>query len=201
MKKLVCGVGINDADYNVYQCGVIDGKKAVLWSCPFYNRWLDMMKRCYSKNYQLKQKQTSYIGSSVCDDWIYFSKFKAWMIEQDWEGKQLDKDILNPGNRVYSPETCVFIDQTVNLFLTERAAVRGEWPIGVSLIKATGRFKAACSSFVSGGKEYLGTFANPEDAHKAWLECKRKLAQLLAAQQTDERVAKALIDRYENYSN
>jgi glutaredoxin 1 len=37
------------------------------------------------------------------------------------------------------------------------------------------------------------------EAHQAWLKCKQEVALEFAAEQTDPRVAKALIDRYENY--
>lgn len=40
-----------------------------------------------------------------------------------------------------------------------------------------------------------------ELAHKAWLQYKLEQARILATKQTDVRVAKALIDRYENYHN
>lgn len=52
-KKLVFGVGINDADYNVYKTGIVDGKQTVLWICPFYRKWKDMMMRCYSESWLL----------------------------------------------------------------------------------------------------------------------------------------------------
>lgn len=193
MTGTVFGVGINDADYQVskYQGG------KVLWRCPFYVKWKDMLKRCYRDSY--KEMNPTYTECSVCDDWIYFSKFKSWMIEQDWEGKQLDKDLLLRGNKVYSPDTCVFIDNKVNTFLIERNASRGDWPIGVS---ASGkRFSAYCRVLGKNGNEYLGKFDSPEEAHRAWLRFKLLQARILAAEQTDERVANALVDRYENYGN
>ena len=56
------------------------------------------------------------------------------------------------------------------------------------------------TSLLSGKRESLGLFSTAEDAHKAWLAHKLEKAYILAAEQLDERVAKALIDRYENYS-
>lgn len=194
-KKLVRGVGTNDADYVVRRfetIGYENGKQKqkLVWECPFYRRWCSMLKRCYEWG-------TSYIGCHVCEEWLTFSNFKAWVEKQDWEGKELDKDLLIKGNRVYSPETCVLVDKRVNLFLTERAASRGQWLIGVYWSKRGGKFRASCG--VDGKVKYLGLFDTELEAHKAWLAFKLEQARLLAVEQTDPRVAKALIERYENY--
>lgn len=37
--KLVCSIGINDADYKVHHYTVLDGKQKMVWRCPFYSRW------------------------------------------------------------------------------------------------------------------------------------------------------------------
>jgi hypothetical protein len=52
---------------------------------------------------------------------------------------------------------------------------------------------------VGSGTKHLGYFSTPEEAHQAWLKAKIELAKELAAEQTDPRIAKALINRYENY--
>lgn len=198
--KLVYGVGIMDADYVVkkFERWYENGKRKhkQIWICPFYEKWKDMLKRCYSEKYQ--ERCPTYKGCSVCQEWLTFSNFRAWMEQQDYEGKQLDKDILFPGNKVYSPETCVFVDQWVNLFLTERQNDRGEYMIGVHWRKDLSKFRANCNDG-SGKNKHLGYFTNEVDAHKAWLDCKLKLAYQLASEQTDPRTAKALIERYENY--
>ena len=194
--KLICGVGTNDAEYVVQEyttIGYTEGgkrKRKLVWKCPFYSRWSDMLNRCYSLKYQ--ERRPTYIGCSVCDDWLTFSNFKAWMETQEWEGKQLDKDILFHGNKVYSPETCVFVDREVNSFILERNSSRGQWMIGVNWDKSAKKFKARCN-------KHLGYFDTELEAHQAWLKCKQEVALELAAEQTDPRVAKALIDRYENY--
>lgn len=129
-------------------------------------------------------------------EWKTFSAFKAWMETQNWEGKQLDKDLLLHGNKVYGPERCVFIDRSVNMFMTESTRTRGEHPIGVYRVKSVGKFQAQCRNPFTERSEYLGNFSCPNEAHQAWLSRKRELAQELAALQTDPRVAKALVDRY-----
>ena len=61
---------------------------------------------------------------------------------QDWEGKCLDKDIIAPGSKLYSPETCSFVLQSTNNFVIASDATRGELPLGVDLLKRTGRYRA-----------------------------------------------------------
>jgi len=195
--KLVCGIGINDADYKVHHYTVLNGKQKLVWRCPFYSRWQSMLFRCYSKTAQLKNN--TYIGCSTVPEWHLFSNFKAWMETQDWEGKELDKDILFKGNKIYGPNTCGFVDQRVNSFMIECEANRGEWPVGVSRMKNKKKFSAHCRASCARINRFLGFFDTHEEAHKAWLAFKLEQAYILDAEQPDERVAKALIDRYENY--
>ena len=106
-RSLVFGVGVNDSDYNVM---IRKNKKQIL--CPFYRKWCDMLKRCYSLKWH-KQNPT-YIGCFVCPEWLYFSKFRLWMENQKWKGMELDKDLLVKGNRGYGPDTCCFIPKAIN---------------------------------------------------------------------------------------
>jgi len=202
-RKLVYGVGINDADYVVakYETINVNGKRKrkLVWECPFYRSWKSMLQRCYSP--KLQEKYPTYKGCSVSEEWLRFSNFKRWMEKQDWEYKQLDKDLLFECNKVYSEETCVFVTSMVNSFTTDSGASRGEWLIGVNWSKREGKFRSQCHNPLTKKREHLGYFTCEIEAHQAWLKCKLELAHLLAAEQTDERVAKALIDRYTNYSN
>lgn len=179
--KKVYGVGINDADYQTN-------------NCPIYWRWKGMLCRGYSK--KLKDKYTTYEDCSVCDEWLYFMTFRAWVVEQDWEGKQLDKDILLRGNKVYCPEYCVFVDRDVNTFITDSKGKRGEWPLGVSFQSARNKFRADCKAHTVRKTIYLGLFTCPQEAHQAWCRYKHSVALQLAELQTDTRVAEALRTRY-----
>lgn len=192
MKKLVCGVGINDADYVVQP--VIDGKQQI---CPFYKKWHSMLVRVYSP--KAKKHRLSYEGTSVCDEWLTFSNFKVWMETKDWKDKQLDKDILVYGNREYGPDVCCFVDNQTNNFILENTPVRGKYPIGVCFNKKLSKFMSSCMSVVTGKSEYFGLYNTAEEAHKAWLAFKLSQAHVLAERQTDTRVAQALISRYENW--
>ena len=200
--KLVYGVGINDADYVVKKMETIEvngvRKQRLVWECPYYRAWKDMLTRCYSSKFQ--EKKPTYIGCSVSEEWLRFSNFKRWMDKQDFEGKQLDKDLLFAGNKVYSGETCIFVTSTVNNFTTDRGNDRGEWLIGVNWNKRAGKFKSQCCNPFTEKQEHLGYFLCEKEAHKAWLSRKLEMAYLLAVEQTDERVAKALIERYTSYT-
>ena len=201
--RLVYGVGINDADYVVQEfesIGCVDGKqkRKQIWICPYYSVWKHMLERCYSSKYQ--DKYPTYIGCSVSEDWLTFSNFRSWMEKQDWEGKQLDKDLLFEGNKVYSADTCVFVTQMVNSFTIDRGNDRGEWLIGVCWHKGANKLMSRCSNPFTKKRENLGYFTSELEAHQTWLKRKLELAYELAAIQTDERVAKALIERYTNYN-
>ena len=198
-KKLVYGVGINNADYVVEkreESGYVDGKRKrrIVWKCPHYQAWVSMLARCYSTKFQ--ERSPTYAGCSVSEEWKTFSNFKEWMVTQDWQDKQLDKDLLIEGNKVYGPETCVFVSKIVNGFTTDCGAARGEWMIGVYWNKTAGKFQARCSNPFTKKLEHIGLFTCEVEAHEAWLKRKLELAHILAAEQSDPRVATAMIERY-----
>ena len=148
-RKLSYGVGINDADY--ITCRKIKGK----WlRCPFYQRWRNMLERCYSTKFH--NHHPTYKDCSVCEEWLTFSNFKAWMIKQDWKNKHLDKDLLIRGNKTYSTSACLFIPPQINTFLTNCETPISEHPKGVYLDKRRGKFQANCKTIT--GRKFLGYF-------------------------------------------
>ena len=197
-RKLVFGVGNNNAGYAVTKYGVVEvngvRKRKQVWICPYYRVWTEMLRRCYYDKAQ--ERNPTYRGCSVSEEWLTFSNFKAWMEKQEWEGLELDKDVLIPGNNVYDPETCVFVTRVVNMFTTDSGAARGKWLIGVSFDKEAEKFKSRCHNPFTSKREYLGYFTCEQEAHEAWRNRKLELANELAAIQTDPRVAEALINRY-----
>ncbi len=124
------------------------------------------------------------------------SSFKSWMETQDWEGKQLDKDLLFEGNRVYSPETCVFVTVLLMVFIVESDGIRGDYPIGVHFDKENMKFAAQCKDPFTKKQVNLGRYTCPQEAHLAWKKRKHELACKLAEEQTDERVANILRTKY-----
>lgn len=192
--KKVHGVGANDCGYPVSIFGTVSGKSRRLWMCPYYSTWCSMLNRCY--NTKTQARYPTYIGCTVAPEWLSFSAFRAWMLTQDWEGKHLDKDLLVIGNKLYSPEMCVFVPGKLNTFLNDCGSARGDWPVGVDLHKSSGKFRANCCNPLTGKREYLGLFGCPDSAREAWRARKHELALRYADQQTDPRIAQALRARY-----
>lgn len=191
MKKIY-GVGINDAGYVAEKKVRVDGGSKLIWYCPYYRTWKSILSRCYSG--ACHKRQPTYVGCTVVDEWKTFSNFKSWMETQDWEGKQLDKDLLVEGNKEYGPDTCVFVTRSVNSFMTDSKANRGDLPTGV--VRHQGKYQAHCSNPFAKKQEFLGTFSCPQEAHRAWKAKKAEHAIRLAEEQTDERVKRALLERY-----
>jgi hypothetical protein len=187
MEKLVYGKGDNDEDYP--KTKVLDGK--IVWRCPFYSRWIDMLTRAYSPNH--KKRFPTYKGTSVCTEWLKFSNFKKWMESKDWEDNELDKDILGV-SKVYSPETCVFVSQMINSFIIT-SGKNSKTMIGTTLHK-NGRFKARIKNPFIGKEEHLGYFKNELDAHTAWKRRKHELSFKVAETQSNPLITKALTTRY-----
>lgn len=168
-------------------------KEGVYVPCPFYRVWLSMRNRCVSSVY--KTKRPTYEIVTCCEDWKSSLNFKLWMQDQDWDGKCLDKDLLVVGNKLYSPETCLFISTVVNSFITDSKATRGDTLVGTSR-KKNGKFQSRCSNPFSKKVEHLGTFDDEMIAHLVWKKRKNELAWMLAELETDSRVKHALQTRY-----
>lgn len=165
-RSFVYGVGINDAPYKTT---IKIGDKKI--TCRYYKRWKEMLKRCYSKKCQ--QTQPYYKGCAVCDGWLTFSNFKSWMEKQDWEGKQLDKDILKPFNKLYSPDTCIFVSNSLNSIVTNIHFTKSELPLGVSVNKKSGNFVVYVNSNTT-SRRYLGSYSSLDEACCAYYEEKIK---------------------------
>ena len=166
VRSLVHGIGVNDASYMVRA----KDENGEYVTCPFYNIWMNMIKRCYSEVYQARRP--TYKGCTVADEWLSFSNFKHWMEKQDWQGKQLDKDIKKIDNKIYSPENCLFVTTRINCLFNDCGSAQGIYPVGVSFHKSTQKFIARCSR--NGKRIHLGVFSSPEEACKSYRAYKNK---------------------------
>lgn len=80
--------------------------------------WVAVVQRCYGPE---RESYKSYKDVSMTDEWLCFQNFASWFVKAIYfKGWVIDKDIIIPGNRVYGPDTCVFVPAKVNSFFTQR---------------------------------------------------------------------------------
>jgi len=173
------------------------GYKTVRVWCPYATTWRRLVERSTCSNFI--KHNPSYIGCSITSEWLRFSNFKKWVDSQpnkDWMNCHLDKDLLVRGNKLYSPETVVFVTHLVNTFITDNKASRGNTMIGVSISNQPRKYASLCRNPFTLKQERLGYFYTELEAHKAWQAKKHEYACRLADLQEDPRVADALRLRY-----
>lgn len=179
LRTSLYGIGINDADY-------------VTSDCPYYNSFSNMFMRCYSGAYH--KKNPTYIDCTVAPEWHAFSNFRRWMKNQDWKGKQLDKDIITPGNKEYSPGQCCFVSSAANGVLISH-------PLGKSLKgvnKLNGEiFYVQMSKY--GKRIKIGTYKSQEEAETGYRNAKAKHIREVAMTQEDPRVKQGLLRHADIY--
>lgn len=129
-----------------------------------YILWRNLIARCYDENIQ--SKRPTYKGCRVCKEWHNFTVFEEWFNKHYIDEYCLDKDILFKGNKLYSPKTCCFVPNEINVLFTKRQNRRGALPIGVTFSESKRRFRAEFSR--GSNKFYIGYFDTPEEAFFAY---------------------------------
>ena len=137
-------VWVNNEEYVDLQRGIMLVEELGRWQeyIPYitlksnaaYSIWNGIYIRCY------KEKN----GSYMCDLWLNDKdSFAEWWsseyYECDGESMAVDKDLLFPGNKEYSPKKCCIMPQTLNTMLSNCKKHRtGKWktakmdlPLGV----------------------------------------------------------------------
>ena len=87
-----------------------------------YNLWYGMLRRCYDTEQHKRSRGKSYADCEVCDRWFDYTNFaqdiallpgyEDWLHNDDY---CLDKDTINPGNRIYNPDNCCFVSRADNI--------------------------------------------------------------------------------------
>lgn len=173
MKK-VCGVGINDTDI----------KKREMLKC--YDAWKNMIQRCY--NPKIQEEYPTYGGCYVCEEWLLLSNYKKWYDTNYIENYHVDKDLLVLRNKVYSPQTCRFVPESINNLIIDSAKSRGDLMIGVtdySHYNKNNPFYATCNQFNSKTGKYkksrhIGYYSTELEAHEAYKLVKERTVKEVA---------------------
>ena len=159
------------------RCGILNvAKKDMLCNDDCSVVWRGIIMRCYSKAHH--EKHPSYIGCTVCDEWLTFSNFKKWYQEHYIEGFDIDKDILVKGNKVYSPQTCCFVPKEINVLFQREKERPNNLPQGVT--KLHRRYRACFRD------KMVGSFFTMEEANKAYINAKEDWIKTLADKYKDQ---------------
>lgn len=163
--KSVCGIGF-------YGVGEFSKKNFL----HMYDTWASMLKRCYSE--KTKGRDTYYKNVTVCDEWHNFQNFGKWYEENyPYDIKDikfnLDKDLLQIGvnNKIYSPNTCVFLPSSINSFLVNNQTNNNtSGYTGASYKTSMNKWVAQIRDFETGKYKHLGTFGTKEEAYVKYIE-------------------------------
>lgn len=167
-------------------------------SAPYVVKVTRSIQAWNSVTYRTKvdgKLQQGFITYKGCENhFIGYQEFTDWCQEQygymfkESNGYfwQLDKDILVPGNRIYSPETCMFVPCRVNNLLLTRQNFRGEYPLGV--YKHGTPTQPFTGRFSSEAKVKSRQFATVEQAHKFWQQ--GKIDSILKMADNDKEITK-----------
>ena len=175
-EKSVYGIGyLGEGDYKVRE----NGKHTRV-----YSTWHSMMQRCYDEKFH--EKKPTYIGCAVWEEWHNFQNFAEWYYnnyyEIEGERMHLDKDILVKHNKIYSPETCIFVPQTINNLFVKSDKSRGDSVIGTT--PHHGKYQVKCSLInPKTGKfkcEYLGLYDTQEKGFEVYKYYKEKNIKVVA---------------------
>lgn len=169
----------------VYDVGIIglekskDNNGKIIKS---YRHWSEMLRRSYSKKF--KEKNPTYKDVTCCEEWLLYSNFKKWYDENFYQIENeiidLDKDILQKGNKIYSPDTCVFVPHNINMLFTKNNSKRGDLPIGVSGYNR--KYVSRCSYDKNGIKinKHLGYYETTKQAFQSYKSFKEQLIRQVA---------------------
>jgi len=181
-KPRICGIGIDDSDYKTMLS--INGLKI---QCQYYRVWKQMIHRCYGKNSSAGTYKNCYVSTS----WLKFMNFREWMRVQQWEGKVLDKDLKVPGNKMYSPKTCMFVSNRINCLFTN---LERKYPRGVFLQQNHDIYFVSCTD-ENGDVKHIGHYKSMQKASNEYIKYKTKIINKICAKLTDIE----LINMLKNY--
>ena len=193
----------NVYDKSVYNVGVFgEGKYNRVDYLKLYNYWQRMLRRCYDP-YTLN-KDMSYIDCYVDEYFHNLQNFGVWFEDNYYEVNNelmcLDKDILFKNNKIYAPETCIFVPERINKLFIRNISSRNDLPIGVHFNSSKNRYVARCNTLKDGKEKRveIGSFKTVELAFRAYKEFKEGYIKIVADEYKN-RIPSRIYDAMYNY--
>tara|TARA_R100000353_G_scaffold171484_1_gene135914 strand:- start:41 stop:781 length:741 start_codon:yes stop_codon:yes gene_type:complete len=186
LRELCYGVGINDVMIPYFT------------ETKTWRTWSGIIRRSGKRDPNMHNYE-SYKDCTLDTKWYKLSAFKEW-IEQwdDYKNKEVDKDILIPGNLHYGPDTCLMVRRVVNAWFKPHFN-HGDLPRGVtwnSSWRKTGKGKPYRAQItpIGGKRTHLGYFDTIEEASAVFESERIKQIDILIETETDLKVKNAIIN-------
>lgn len=159
-----------------------------------YTIWHGIYNRCYKT--EQSNSGECYESATMCDKWLKSKDlFAEWYLsnyyECDGESIAVDKDLLNPGNKVYSPERCCILPQTINTILAnckKKHVNRLKWsepketlPLGVRQNISMKKYYGEITLCGTNNVIKLSYWDTPEEAFAEYKKIKQADVLLMAA--------------------
>lgn len=162
--------------------------------------WRNLLGRCYDTEH-VDYIRYGALGAAVKEEWKNFQGFCEFFSVHWSEGLRLDKDILIPSNKVYSPDTCAFVPTYVNNLIVHANGTKSNGlPLGVYRKKSTRKMVSELKHpyGVDIGGQNLGYYRTKEDAHKAYQIAKaERILEVLNRYKTEPFCDPRVIDALE----
>ena len=190
LRSLCYGVGINDVMIPYFT------------STRTWRTWSGIIRRTDNRDPKWinEQNKTSYVGCTLDSRWYKLSAFKEW-IEQwdDFENKEVDKDILIPGNKIYGPDTCLMVRPSVNAWFKPTKHGGGDLPRGVTWNNSWKKGRSpnpyrAQITPIGGKRTALGYYATAEEASAVFEKARKEQIKILIETETDPKVKNAMME-------
>ncbi|MEN3752517.1 hypothetical protein ABC733_06730 [Mangrovibacter sp. SLW1] len=119
---------------------------------------------------------TNYKDVTICDEWLNDKEaYYHWYLANMIEGWHLDKDILSGESKIYSPETCMFVPNEVNLMFRKKYSNSSLMYKGIMKNGTGYRMKSTFNGKSKNGK----THHTQEEAYVDYLHHRIECFQLL----------------------
>ena len=150
----VCGVGYVGIGEYTNESSISENIRYKIWS--------NMMNRTYSDKCHINRP--TYKNCTVCEEWYNFQNF-AKFYDCTYPSNtidikfQLDKDLLqqNIENKIYSPETCIWLPLSINSYISK------DLNSGVFWYERKNRWMGYVNEFGIGKRIHLGYFKTKEE--------------------------------------
>ena len=184
-KNFKNGTVRNVYDRSVYNIGMFgEGKYDRVNYLKLYNTWQHMLRRCYDP-YTLNNDM-SYIDCFVDERFHNLQDFGEWFEENYYEVNDemmcLDKDILYKNNKIYSPETCIFVPERINKLFIRNISQRKDLPMGIQYRDDRNKYVARCNIVENGIEKriQIGQFDTVEEAFYNYKNYKEGYIKIVA---------------------